>query len=78
MVRYDSREQHPTSDDSAIAQVLFNFISLDMSLEQAISHPRLHFEVFNQIPAIAFETELNVEALNLTSRQFKDLSMYFG
>ncbi len=49
-----------------------------MSLEQAISHPRLHFEVFNQIPAIAFETKLIVEALNLTSRQFKDLSMYFG
>ena len=63
---------------TAIAQVLFNFISLDLPLEQAISHPRLHFEVFNNIPAIAFETGLNVDALNLTSRQFKGLSMYFG
>ncbi|WP_019506856.1 gamma-glutamyltransferase [Pleurocapsa sp. PCC 7319] len=63
---------------TAIAQVLFNFISLDLSLEQAISHPRLHFEVFNSSPTIAFETGLNVNALNLTSRQFKGHSMYFG
>ena len=63
---------------TAIAQVLFNFISLDLPLDQAISHPRLHFEVFNQIPAIAFENGLNVEELNLTTRQFKELSMYFG
>ena len=38
----------------------------------------MHYEVFNNIPAIAFETGLNVEALNLTSRQFEGLSMYFG
>ena len=63
---------------TAIAQVLFNFISLDLPLEQAISHPRLHFQVFNDTPEIAFETGLNVEALNLTSRQFERLSMYFG
>ncbi len=63
---------------TAIAQVLFNFISLDLPLDKAISHPRLHYEVFNNIPAIAFETGLNVEALNLTSRQFEGLSMYFG
>ncbi len=63
---------------TAITQVLFNFISLGLPLDKAISHPRLHYEVFNNIPAIAFETGLNVEALNLTSRQFEGLSMYFG
>ena len=63
---------------TAIAQVLFNFISLDLPLKQAISHPRLHFEVFNKVPAIAWETGLNVDALNLTQRQFDGLSMYFG
>ncbi len=63
---------------TAIAQVLFNFISLKLPLKQAISHPRLHFEVFNNIPTIAFETGLNVDALDLTSRQFEQLSMYFG
>ncbi|MDY6899737.1 MAG: gamma-glutamyltransferase [Cyanobacteriota bacterium] len=63
---------------TAISQVLFNFINLGMSLEQAISHPRLHFEVFNNTPRISFEAGLNVDALNLTSCQFDGLSMYFG
>ena len=63
---------------TAIAQVLFNFIALGMSLEEAISHPRLHFEVFNQVQAIAFEAGLNIESLNLASRPFEAISMYFG
>lgn len=63
---------------TAIAQVLFNFLSLDLPLEQAISHPRLHFEVFNDLRAIALETGLNVDALDLPTRQFAGLSMYFG
>ncbi|VEP13391.1 Gamma-glutamyltransferase [Hyella patelloides LEGE 07179] len=63
---------------TAIAQVLFNFIDLDMSLEQAISHPRLHFEVFNNIPTIALETGLDISKLGIPNRQFEGLSMYFG
>ncbi len=38
----------------------------------------MHFEIFNNIPAIAFEIGLNVEELNLTSPHFKELSLYFG
>ena len=63
---------------TAIAQVLFNFVSLGLSLEEAISHPRLHFELFNNAPAIACETGIDTEELNLTTRQFEGLSMYFG
>ncbi|GAB4535872.1 MAG: gamma-glutamyltransferase [Pleurocapsa sp.] len=63
---------------TALAQVLFNFIALDMPLEQAISHPRLHFEVFNNHSAIALETGLDINELELTSRQFEGISMYFG
>ena len=63
---------------TAIAQVLFNFVSLGLSLEEAISHPRLHFELFNDAPAIACETGIDTEELNLTTRQFEGLSMYFG
>lgn len=63
---------------TAIAQVLFDFVSLDLPLERAISHPRLHFELFNDAPAIACETGLNTEQINLPSRQFEGLSMYFG
>lgn len=63
---------------TALSQVLFNYICLEMPLADAIAHPRLHFEVFNDAPSIAHETGLNVEALDLTSRQFAGLSMYFG
>ena len=62
---------------TAIAQVLFNFVTLNLPLEQAISHPRIHFELFNHAPAIAYETGLNIDKINLPSRQF-DESMYFG
>ena len=63
---------------TAIAQALFNFVHLDLSLERAISHPRLHFELFDNAPAIAHETGIDTELLNLPSRQFEGLSMYFG
>ena len=63
---------------TAIAQVLLNFATFDLSLEQAISRPRLHFELFNDAPAIAYETGLNTDELKLTTRQFAELSMYFG
>ena len=63
---------------TAIAQVLFNFVSSGLSLEEAISHPRLHFELFNAAPAIACETGINTDELNLATRQFAGLSMYFG
>ena len=63
---------------TAIAQALFNFIDLKMPLQQAISHPRLHFELFENTPTIAFETGLDTLALSLASRQFAGLSMYFG
>ncbi|MGF1539014.1 MAG: gamma-glutamyltransferase [Pleurocapsa sp.] len=63
---------------TAIAQVLFNFITLGLPLNRAISHPRLHFEIFNDLQAIAFETGLNLDAVDLVTRQFPQLSMYFG
>ena len=63
---------------TAISQVLFNFIDLGMSLEQAISHPRLHFEMFNDVPTVAFESGLNTDKLDLSTRHFEGLSMYFG
>lgn len=63
---------------TAIAQVLFNFVNLGMPLERAIAHPRLHYELFNDASAIAYETGLDTELINLPSRQFTELSMYFG
>ncbi|MDJ0689547.1 MAG: gamma-glutamyltransferase [Xenococcaceae cyanobacterium MO_188.B32] len=64
---------------SAIAQTMFNFICLNMPLDEAIAHPRLHFEIFEGVPTVAFETGLAIDTLpNFEPRQFKSLSMYFG
>ena len=64
---------------SAIAQTMFNFICLGMSLDEAIAHPRLHFEMFEGFPTVAFEAGLEIDTLaNFNSRQFDQPSMYFG
>ena len=64
---------------SAIAQTMFNFICLDMSLTEAIAHPRLHFEMFEGVPTVAFESGLAIDTLeSFTPRKFDQISMYFG
>ena len=64
---------------TAVAQVLLNFIHLGMSLREAVSHPRLHVEVFGGKPMIAYEPGLDVRSLEgMTARRFPDLAMYFG
>jgi gamma-glutamyltranspeptidase/glutathione hydrolase len=64
---------------TAIVQVLLNFFHLGMSLSEAVDHPRLHVEVFEGEPTIAFEPGLPVEGFDdLVLRRFPDLSMYFG
>ena len=64
---------------SAVAEVMFNHLHLDMSLEDAIAHPRLHVEQFEGEPTLAHEPGLDLSALQgLTPRPFDGLSMYFG
>jgi gamma-glutamyltranspeptidase/glutathione hydrolase len=64
---------------TAIAQVLVNFVCLKMSLAEAVAHPRLHVEVFEGTPAIAYEIGLSVKPMaGWLARPFPKLSMYFG
>ncbi len=64
---------------SAIAQVLVNFMHLGLSLTEAVQHARLHVEVFDGKPTVAYEPGLAVRGRDgLTTRPFPDLSMYFG
>ncbi len=64
---------------TALAQVLTNFISLEMSVSEAVQHPRLHVEVFNGEPTIAYEPGIHIEPFeDFRLRRFPDLSMYFG
>jgi gamma-glutamyltranspeptidase/glutathione hydrolase len=64
---------------TAIVQVLHNFLHLEMSLSEAINHPRLHVEVFEGLPSIAFEAGLPIDSIEgFVTREFPQLSMYFG
>jgi gamma-glutamyltranspeptidase/glutathione hydrolase len=64
---------------SAIASVLLNHIVGRMDLETAVSHPRIHAEVFNGVPTLAVEPDVDTsEVQNLAIRTLPALSMYFG
>jgi len=64
---------------TANASVLHNFITLGMSLRDAVSHPRLHSEIFEGNWRAAYEPGLPVHDMpEVTARRFPDLSMYFG
>jgi gamma-glutamyltranspeptidase/glutathione hydrolase len=64
---------------TAIVQVLHNFLHLKMSLSEAISYPRLHVEIAEGLPNIAFEAGLPANSLeDFVPREFPQLSMYFG
>jgi gamma-glutamyltranspeptidase/glutathione hydrolase len=50
-----------------------------MSLSDSIEHPRLHAEVFDGVPTIAYEPGVDVSAVSgFETRRFPDISMYFG
>lgn len=64
---------------TAISSVLVNFIHLGMSLSDAIEHPRLHAEIFNDQPTVTYEPGIDVSAIEgFELRRFPDISMYFG
>ena len=64
---------------TSLSQVLYNFAVLGMSVREAVASPRLHVELFEGRPTIAFEPGVPVEAFgDMALRRFPDLSMYFG
>lgn len=63
---------------TAILQVLVNHLHLGMSLQEAVSHPRLHVEVQGEEMRAACEPGLPLEQVTLPVREFERLSMYFG
>ena len=65
---------------TALLAGLVNYLLLEMPLDEAIAHPRVHAETFEGEPAVAFEGWLPVAALEegRRLRHFSDVSMYFG
>jgi gamma-glutamyltranspeptidase/glutathione hydrolase len=62
---------------SAVSESLINHLWLDMDLVEAVAHPRVHAEVFDGEPTVAYELNLPVE-LDGPVRHFAERSMYFG
>jgi gamma-glutamyltranspeptidase/glutathione hydrolase len=64
---------------SAISTVLLNHIVCGMDLDDAVSHPRMHAEVFAGVPSLAVEPGIDTsEVTGLAIRELPELSMYFG
>jgi gamma-glutamyltranspeptidase/glutathione hydrolase len=63
---------------TAILQVLLNFMHLDMPLQAAVDHPRLHVEEVDGQMQVAYEQALPLHQLDIPQRVFPGLSMYFG
>jgi gamma-glutamyltranspeptidase/glutathione hydrolase len=64
---------------SAIATVLMNYVVCGMDIGDAVDHPRIHAEVFDNVPTLAVEPGVDVsEVTDLLIRELPALSMYFG
>ncbi|MGK7930870.1 MAG: gamma-glutamyltransferase [Microcystaceae cyanobacterium] len=63
---------------TALSQVLYYFIQQGLSLQDAISHPRLHVET-TEPPTVSYESGLDLNLGNdWQTRPFPSHSMYFG
>lgn len=63
---------------TAILQVMLNFTRLGMSLEEAVSHPRVHVEAPDAGGRVAYEAGLSIEEGELPLRRYEEPSMFFG
>jgi gamma-glutamyltranspeptidase/glutathione hydrolase len=56
-----------------------NHIVCGMTLDDAVSHPRIHAEIFEGIPTLAVEPSIDTSRVKaLRVRELPALSMYFG
>ncbi|MFK8017693.1 MAG: gamma-glutamyltransferase [Gammaproteobacteria bacterium] len=63
---------------SALVQTLLNHVQLDMPLDAAIAHPRLHVELLEDSERVAFETGVPIAEISLPTRELEPMSMFFG
>lgn len=63
---------------TAVLQAFLNITRLQMGLQAAIAHPRLHVEHSDGAPVVAYEPGLDVEDLGYATRRFDGLDMFFG
>ena len=63
---------------TALQQFLINYLQMNMSLEDAIAHPRIHVDTSGEEVRLMSEAGLDLPETDLPTKVFANLSMYFG
>jgi gamma-glutamyltranspeptidase/glutathione hydrolase len=63
---------------TAMQQFLINYMQLDMSLADAIAHPRVHVDTSGDVVQLKAEPGLDLPSVDLPVTVFPQLVMYFG
>ena len=63
---------------TALHQFFVNVLQLDMSLEDAIAHPRVHVDTTTGIERLMAEPGLDLPEVDLPVQVSPDINMYFG
>ncbi len=63
---------------TALHQFLVNLLQMDMPLEAAIAHPRLHLDTSGDADRLMAEPGLDLPEVDLPVNVMPDLNMYFG
>ncbi len=63
---------------TAMQQFLINYLSFDMSLEDAVLHPRLHVDTSGEVCRLMTEPGLELPHTDLPIQRFAEPVMYFG
>ena len=59
-------------------QFLINHLQFNMSLTDAIAHPRLHVDMSGEETRLMCEPGLDIPVTNLPTNEFPEIVMYFG
>lgn len=63
---------------TALQQFLVNYIQLDLDLDMAIAHPRMHLEIAETGLNIAVEPGLELPDTGIPVTKYPEIGMYFG
>ena len=63
---------------TALQQFLINYLQMNMPLEDAIAHPRIHVDTSGEEVRLMSEAGLDLPETDLPTKVFPNLSMYFG
>jgi gamma-glutamyltranspeptidase/glutathione hydrolase len=63
---------------TALHQFLVNYIQLDLGLEAAVAHPRMHLAIDEDNMTLAIEPGLDIGEIDIPITRYPDIGMYFG